>query len=109
MPGVSLRHTGGVSYPGTDERSGGADEPAERSGQGGHTGCADQAGQPPEVSGNTGDAGDAGPVRVRVEPPEELGGDPACWLNRVCPECGRITEGRDADRCASCGEPLPFD
>jgi hypothetical protein len=37
----------------------------------------------------------------------DLGGDPACWLARVCPECGRLTEERDPTHCAACGEPLP--
>lgn len=33
------------------------------------------------------------------------GGDPACWLDRVCPACGRLPES-DGDRCAECGTPL---
>lgn len=46
------------------------------------------------------------PVRVPVEPLAEYGGDQACWLSRVCPECGRLTEGRDPSHCADCGQPL---
>jgi hypothetical protein len=35
----------------------------------------------------------------RPEPVEE-GGDPACWLDRVCEECGAFLEGDAADhRC----------
>ena len=35
----------------------------------------------------------------------ELGGDPACWLNRVCDACGRLVE--TGDTCPACGAPLP--
>ena len=35
---------------------------------------------------------------------EDLGGDPACWLSRVCPTCGRISEGPD-EGCAFCVPP----
>jgi rubrerythrin len=54
--------------------------------------------------------GDAEPVRgtaepARVEPIE--GGDPACWLARVCPACGRLADGDPPTRCPSCGEELP--
>ncbi|HEX4246664.1 MAG TPA: hypothetical protein VH008_02280 [Pseudonocardia sp.] len=38
---------------------------------------------------------------------EDLGGDPVCWLNRVCPECGRFAEGEDLDACPECGVDLP--
>lgn len=32
------------------------------------------------------------------------GGDPACWLDRVCPSCGRLDERRRAgERCPACG------
>jgi hypothetical protein len=31
------------------------------------------------------------------------GGDPACWLNAVCPECGRVRERADASDCEHCG------
>lgn len=36
------------------------------------------------------------------------GGDPACWLDRVCAECGRLVEG-DGDRCPDCGAALERD
>lgn len=45
-------------------------------------------------------------ARVGV-PPEEMGGDQACWLDRVCQQCGRLTE--HGDRCAACGAPLGDD
>lgn len=30
----------------------------------------------------------------------EQGGDPACWANRVCPECGRFVEDDEGHECA---------
>ncbi|MBB6378419.1 rRNA maturation endonuclease Nob1 [Pseudonocardia eucalypti] len=36
----------------------------------------------------------------------DLGGDPVCWLNRVCMECGRFA-AEPGDRCAECGADLP--
>jgi hypothetical protein len=39
--------------------------------------------------------------------PEDEGGDPACWLNRVCPACGRLAEENPPTRCPACGEELP--
>ena len=38
---------------------------------------------------------------------EEDGGDPACWLRRVCPACGRLAVVDPPVRCAACGELLP--
>jgi rubrerythrin len=39
--------------------------------------------------------------------PDE-GGDPVCWLHRVCQECGRLAEQQPVDgRCPSCGADLP--
>ncbi|WP_344415033.1 hypothetical protein [Amycolatopsis minnesotensis] len=45
-----------------------------------------------------------------MEPGEEApqGGDPVCWLDRVCPECGRFAEG-NSPRCERCGAELPSD
>jgi len=34
------------------------------------------------------------------------GGDPACWLTRVCSACGRLDDGPPPDRCPGCGTPL---
>ena len=31
------------------------------------------------------------------------GGDPACWLSHVCPECGALVEGSTAVSCWRCG------
>ncbi len=30
-------------------------------------------------------------------------GDPACWVDEVCPECGRFVGGLDGERCPRCG------
>ncbi|MFJ6141193.1 hypothetical protein [Kitasatospora sp. NPDC092286] len=31
------------------------------------------------------------------------GGEPACWLDRVCEECGRLRERPGPGRCEHCG------
>ena len=36
----------------------------------------------------------------------EQGGDPACWLERVCAHCGRLADDDRATRCPSCGAGL---
>jgi len=33
---------------------------------------------------------------------DDVGGDPVCWLDRVCPDCGALTE---AESCWRCGAP----
>ncbi|MFL6139809.1 MAG: hypothetical protein ACJ74O_18700 [Frankiaceae bacterium] len=35
---------------------------------------------------------------------DEQGGDPACWLDRVCAACGRLVESGDS--CPACGAQL---
>lgn len=35
----------------------------------------------------------------------EEGGESACWLNRVCPDCGALNESPD-EVCWRCGGPL---
>ncbi|WP_461145406.1 hypothetical protein [Salinifilum aidingensis] len=35
------------------------------------------------------------------------GGDPACWLALLCPECGAVAEQEPPTRCARCGAELP--
>lgn len=32
----------------------------------------------------------------------DTGGDPVCWLDRVCPECGLFLEDPD-EACPRCG------
>lgn len=36
-------------------------------------------------------------------PAEPEGGEPACWLDRVCAECGAMQDTIPFDRCARCG------
>lgn len=33
----------------------------------------------------------------------QQGGEPACWLDQVCPECGRVREDRNRADCEHCG------
>lgn len=35
--------------------------------------------------------------------PGEEGGDPACWANRICPECGRLGDDEPPTHCPGCG------
>ncbi len=44
---------------------------------------------------------------ARSAAPDDDGGDPACWLRRVCPACGRLADADPPVRCAACGELLP--
>ena len=44
-----------------------------------------------------------GAARPAPEPVDE-GGDPACWLHRVCPACGRLADEDPPTRCPSCGQ-----
>jgi rubrerythrin len=44
-----------------------------------------------------------------VRPPVNDGGDPACWLHRVCPACGRLADEDPPTRCPACGAELPTD
>jgi hypothetical protein len=36
-------------------------------------------------------------------PDPDEGGDPACWANRVCPECGRLNDAERPVVCENCG------
>jgi rubrerythrin len=44
--------------------------------------------------------------RSRAELPDGEGGDPACWMHRVCQECGRLADEDPPTRCPSCGAAL---
>lgn len=35
------------------------------------------------------------------------GGESACWLERVCPECGRLRERPGPQPCENCGAGGP--
>jgi rubrerythrin len=52
-------------------------------------------------------AGDSDPIADRTVPDE--GGDPACWLRRVCPACGRMADEDPPTRCPACGADVPED
>lgn len=38
---------------------------------------------------------------------QDVPGDPACWLHRVCPACGTIAEADPPASCARCGAEIP--
>ncbi|GAA1246888.1 hypothetical protein [Streptomyces javensis] len=38
-------------------------------------------------------------------PAEPEGGDPACWLEMVCADCGAMQDTAEFTRCARCGAP----
>ncbi|MEU2350649.1 hypothetical protein [Modestobacter sp. NPDC049651] len=54
-----------------------------------------------------------GPDAGRDDRPDDErdgeGGDPACWLSRVCPGCGRIADEDPPTRCRACGAPVGAD
>jgi uncharacterized protein YeaO (DUF488 family) len=46
--------------------------------------------------------------RLREDLAEEgRGGDPACWLNRVCPRCGSMADAGPPTTCPQCHQPIP--
>ena len=45
----------------------------------------------------------------RESRPAEDGGDPACWIRRVCPACGRLADEDPPTRCPACGAELSDD
>ncbi len=45
------------------------------------------------------------PLRDELLPLDE-GGESACWLDRLCPACGRMPDGAAPAHCSGCGEPL---
>jgi rubrerythrin len=53
-------------------------------------------------------SGDPDP-RPAAGPEDDVGGDPACWLTRVCPACGRLADEDPPTRCPACGELLEAD
>lgn len=38
---------------------------------------------------------------------DNLPGDPACWMARVCPDCGGLAETDPPTRCPRCGADIP--
>ena len=53
-------------------------------------------------------SGSALPRREQVDV-ADLGGEPVCWLPRVCPECGRLSEREPPTTCAQCGTEIGID
>ena len=49
----------------------------------------------------------ARPEPKPMEPPEPIdqGGDAACWLGRVCDNCGALIEGSRGVPCWRCNTP----
>ena len=47
-----------------------------------------------------------GLVASRQAAPVEEGGDPACWMSRVCPRCGRLADEEPPTRCPGCGADI---
>ncbi len=39
----------------------------------------------------------------------DAGGDAACWLGLLCPDCGAVREPATAAECWRCGAALPRD
>ena len=37
----------------------------------------------------------------------ERGGDPACWLRRVCPHCGSMADADPPTTCPACHALMP--
>ncbi|MFD3554695.1 cupin domain-containing protein [Streptomyces goshikiensis] len=44
-----------------------------------------------------------------IAPAPAEGGESACLLHRVCPDCGRLAAEPGARHCTRCGSPLPED
>jgi uncharacterized protein len=45
--------------------------------------------------------------RLQRAEDHDLGGESVCWLDRVCPACGRLAEDRTSPTCPDCGSALP--
>ena len=43
---------------------------------------------------------------MNVNPDESEVGDPACWLARVCPECGALVDSDPPAICPRCHTEL---
>lgn len=56
----------------------------------------DEDGDEPATTAEPAATGAAGPE----------GGESVCWLERVCPECGRLADTAPPVRCTRCGTLL---
>ncbi|MCW2678907.1 MAG: hypothetical protein JWM62_308 [Frankiales bacterium] len=43
------------------------------------------------------------PTPARPPADDEAVGDPVCWLERVCDDCGALADGPPEPVCARCG------
>lgn len=50
---------------------------------------------------------DTGPFVPTEQAGDDIGGDWACWADRVCPECGRLAGRREPEVCEACGADFP--
>ena len=46
------------------------------------------------------------PERSPADLPDDAGGDPACWMHRVCDACGRLADEDPPTTCPGCGAAL---
>jgi hypothetical protein len=46
---------------------------------------------------------------VEAVEPEDVGGDPACWVRLECPASGRLADEDPPTRCPACGELVEAD
>jgi uncharacterized protein YeaO (DUF488 family) len=44
---------------------------------------------------------------TQLAEPKERGGDPACWLPRVCRQCGSMAAADPPTTCPACHAPMP--
>jgi len=49
--------------------------------------------------------GDDEPVAESIDVESDQGGDAACWLGRVCDNCGALIEGSRGVPCWRCNTP----
>jgi quercetin dioxygenase-like cupin family protein len=76
----------------------------------GTAGSPGTSGTPVPAGGGPGPSGaPAPPAATRTGPPAAgpEGGEPACALHRICPECDLPAEGITARHCVRCGATLP--
>lgn len=70
----------------------------------------------PSATVNTGDSpgeltaprrlADAAPAETAPDAAPAEGGDPACFVHRVCPGCGRVADSEPPTSCPGCGREL---
>ncbi|MDQ2726633.1 MAG: hypothetical protein M3Y91_01925 [Actinomycetota bacterium] len=48
----------------------------------------------------------AQPAWAGATEPDDEGGDPVCWADRVCPQCGTFADRRPPTVCPRCEAPI---